>query len=1027
MKLLLAIVACLLTAHAVRAESYTVEVQETATIDLAGATSAWTTNPDIADVTMAGPGRVSVRGHSSGTTQLVVLTASGTQAFLIRVSALSRPLAARPAAGEPLARYEGRYSSGAARLQNTLDVITSDDEKGRRSEFHLLHIHDRLSGSGDPADSIASMFFRSIRPGRTLTLLDEMVDESRMTISNTQVRGLHLQQGPLVLHAGYASSAMYDGFFIPTERRWVAGAGYDLDAGSVRLTPSAYGFFSRPARTAARRGAVGALTAEYSQDDRLYLRGEAGLSRSLAAAGEVRYLTARGRLAASFSVKPEDYPTLGLSDRPGARVLVDWTGRFTPRLSIVSYGTFDRFKLGTQGQTMAVASSTLRYSLTSRLALLGGADASEVRSGETSIRTIGVPLGVSYEAPSFGFATSYRTVDNSIASRRGDVLRLSAHAGRGRFTVSGWAERQRQAPTLELIFREAPGLELALLRLGISVRTPEDVARALRDHAALIDLDLITGVRFDLTPRRLQAGLSLGWLASAPRSDRLRLLAVYSRDERIGSTRDSAIATLTYSRRIFGATDLYGSYSWWQTAVDGTPAVGSSVDIGVRQQFNGLPDFLRRSGTIEGFAFLDPGMLGVRGAGTEPLADLVITLDGDRITRTGSNGAYAFDDVTPGQHRIAARLPLSPPAYFTTASHQESIRPGARVDFGLVWAGGRIDGRITNDAGAGLPSATFFAAAQSGPPILATSDANGRFAFVVPPGAFRIWLAVESLPIGYSIAGPQEQHVTVAADEPQLISFEVRALRSVGGSASGASAVRIDSLGREAPVDAEGKFLFRTMPPGTFLLAARIGGRTVTRAVTLPPEPAMIQDVVLGAPASPVQGAPATREAASSPLGEGDRIRRSVVFHVQAGAFRLAGNATAAKRRVEQIGVPVFIERAGSLHLVTAGPFASREAAEEAAARLEAAGIEWLVTTSPSAVMLPGSRASHVVQAGAFREKRNAASLIDRLRRGGETPFSVASPPLTLVYIGPFPTLQHALTARDRLRLAGIDAFVTKR
>ena len=109
---------------------------------------------------------------------------------------------------------------------------------------------------------------------------------------------------------------------------------------------------------------------------------------------------------------------------------------------------------------------------------------------------------------------SYRLLDHSAASRRGDALRLNAHAGRGRFTASAWAERQRQAPTLELIFSAEPGLELALLRLGISVRSPEDVARALRDNAALIDLGFITGVNVDLTPRRLQAGFNLGWLGS---------------------------------------------------------------------------------------------------------------------------------------------------------------------------------------------------------------------------------------------------------------------------------------------------------------------------------------------------------------------------------------------------------------------------------------------------------------------------------------------------------------------------------
>ena len=48
MKSLLAVAACLLFAHTARGEGHTVRVQETAIIEIAGATAAYTTNPAIA-------------------------------------------------------------------------------------------------------------------------------------------------------------------------------------------------------------------------------------------------------------------------------------------------------------------------------------------------------------------------------------------------------------------------------------------------------------------------------------------------------------------------------------------------------------------------------------------------------------------------------------------------------------------------------------------------------------------------------------------------------------------------------------------------------------------------------------------------------------------------------------------------------------------------------------------------------------------------------------------------------------------
>src|SRR4029077_14361613 len=147
-----------------------------------------------------------------------------------------------------------------------------------------------------------------------------------------------------------------------------------------RLTPSVYGFFSEPAGSAARRGVVAALSAEHRDGDNLFVRGDVGVSRSIAASGEIRYLSERSQLRASLSLKPDDFPTLGLSGLPGGHAELDWTRRATDRLSITSFGTYDRFNLAALRQTIGVASVALRYAMTSRFALLGGGDFSEVRT-----------------------------------------------------------------------------------------------------------------------------------------------------------------------------------------------------------------------------------------------------------------------------------------------------------------------------------------------------------------------------------------------------------------------------------------------------------------------------------------------------------------------------------------------------------------------------------------------------------------------------------------------------------------------
>src|SRR5207253_10702987 len=110
--------------------------------------------------------------------------------------------------------------------------------------------------------------------------------------------------------------------------------------------------------------------------------------------------------------------------------------------------------------------------------------------------------------------------------------------------------------------------------------------------------------------------------------------------------------------------------------------------------------------SIEGIVYLDPEIGGAPSAQTTPLADIVVTLDGSKTTRTNDHGAYAFRDLQAGSHRVAAQLPADKPAFFTTPSRVETDAPST-VNFGLVWSPARVSGRVVSDANLGIPGAVI--------------------------------------------------------------------------------------------------------------------------------------------------------------------------------------------------------------------------------------------------------------------------------------------------------------------------------
>jgi cell division protein FtsN len=286
-------------------------------------------------------------------------------------------------------------------------------------------------------------------------------------------------------------------------------------------------------------------------------------------------------------------------------------------------------------------------------------------------------------------------------------------------------------------------------------------------------------------------------------------------------------------------------------------------------------------------------------------------------------------------------------------------------------------------------------------------------------------LSAETLPPGYSINGESERSVEGVAGQPSRLVFEVRALRSIAGNAPGAKEVQIPALGRTAVTDAAGNFVFRSLPSGTFTLNARNGNRRLEREVTLPAEPVTIRDFVLEtappAVASVEKITPSPALPADTTSGEG-------AYRLQIGAFRLHENAEAALRDVEELGLRPESRLAGSLEIVTVGPFSSRRDALGIQRRLAAAGLDsFLVTESMPSAARGAAVRPFVVQVGAFREAANSHQLSKRLERLGYQPRTTIERGLSVVFIGPFPTKQAAVDTSDRLRSAGFDSLLKSR
>ena len=287
--LLLAFVVFAATA---RAQSITVGYRQTVSIPAPGALAAFSLDDFYAEV-KAQDEILTIFGKNPGLAHIVAVVPEGTKTFEVRV--LPAPPAYPPGFVPPLSAlaasesgsYESRYTSGPSQSENIIDLMRREGD--RSVSLHLDGTYLFTPVAGRSEISLSSVFYRIQAPDRDITVLDQLMTNSPLTVDGSMVRGFHLRQGGFLFHAGYASDTTFENFILPSQKEGVIGVGYRFSLGGhASLTPNLY-FFpgSRSSEYMGQRGSVASLVYDYERGKNLGLLAEAGFSRGMAGAATV--------------------------------------------------------------------------------------------------------------------------------------------------------------------------------------------------------------------------------------------------------------------------------------------------------------------------------------------------------------------------------------------------------------------------------------------------------------------------------------------------------------------------------------------------------------------------------------------------------------------------------------------------------------------------------------------------------------------------------------------------------------------
>ncbi len=870
------------------AQIHKVDPERTITLQVAGATAAYTMDSFLAEAT-AENGVVSIVGIHPGTTHVVVITSSEPQTFEVFVTTpppIYPPGFVEPESGPESGQsgyYEGRYYTNPAQIQTQFDFFKTNGENWT----HMHVVETSLLGpleDGQSRAALSSATYEIHTADRDITFMDKYLDESQLTINGSIIRGFHMEEGNWFVHAGYTSVAAFEGLFLPLQPELVVGGGYRYPiTGNSSITGSFYYIDVHASDLLGRSGPIADLRYRYSPREDFWYTVDLGISHGIGGAGKLHYKSDRDTVIGLARYMPLDFAALGINNLRGLHTDLSWARHVTKKFDATSTFYNDNLVLPGLRETTIAASENLRYQILRHWAVTGGALASSFQTKvplTPAIRNLTLPVGLAFQSKHFGAMGQYQFGVTSMRDTGAKQYRGNMQSGWGHLTLSAYGERDTNAPTLNFIFSQENGLQQILEQQGIVAASVQQLDALLSSDAFLFAAGYIKGASINLVPVRTQLGGTADWSTHGAHKRDLSYNFLYNDNQALLGSTLAVVHTLALTQSITRSDTLTLSCSIMGLKDPGRPDVYTPICLAAwRHQFQHVPYFVipERRGTITGNVFRDDQSTGQFTPETPPLPEVEVLLDDRRRVLTGADGSYRFPSVPRGKHKIEAIYTSRDPFFFTTPSSLEADED-ATVNFGIGYTLSGLTGQVRNDAGEGVAGVNI-AVESRGKKWSATTEGDGGF-FVpaLVAGDYTVQADEDSLPAGYSAGALGEpRQVTVGASSPGRADFSVRALRSISGSVLSYD----PAVGRYVPVngadlallqpglttktDLTGRYIFRDLAAGFYTVSVPGNAEAPSRTVQLGGQPIDLSNVDFQMGRSVARNTPAPAPALPAP------------------------------------------------------------------------------------------------------------------------------------------------------------------
>ncbi len=718
--------------------------------------------------------------------------------------------------------YEVRPSSDPLQVDDTLDY------RARRIQLHFNNVNvPERNLPGASSTWFPYSYLRFLNDGWNLTLVDENVESSSISVNSTLLRGIHFNAGGLTIHAGYTSVAGFQSLFLPTLKQLIYGATFAHPlSGDSQIGVTGY-FIQRDPTATDRQTAQGVGTLFFRRHALLSsdFAAELGFSNGIGGAASFAHSDKAGQFHITARYRPRHYAASETDNLKGLQSETRWDHVWGKHFDSAVFGSDSHLFTGIGAQAIQVATGNLRYRASNGISLSSGVSASHFSDNRAlfpDIQRFAVPTIVSYDRARFGIAVQYEYSQTNRAFSAGQGYRGSFRWSGQHFQMNVNAGLDTQALGIDSVFSAFPNLNAELARLGLGTTTSIDqLAALLADRAFLNSLGIARSATLQLVPRNWHAGLSLSWHSMR---QALELESNYNLNSFLTQENTTVLQTLRYRRGISNSTELVTSF----TLLDSLAPVhrwSPIWEIGIRRQFGNspFPHLHQHNAAISGTVWVQDS------SGTQPAPTAEITLDGNRRTISDSQGKYSFSRVPPGVHSVQITFHSARPFWYTTPS-KVSTQAGSTVEFGIIYPAAQIIGYVLNDAGTGLADIGMLVKGSQGE-LDFTTDRLGRFVVPVPQtGEYILRVNGETVPDGYALDELQPANLSMAEGESKKVSFVLPAIRGLTGSVQRYDpakeeyvslpgvTVSLAELGRQTITDENGRYLFRNLPSGFFTI-----------------------------------------------------------------------------------------------------------------------------------------------------------------------------------------------------------------